>query len=90
MAAIENQIDKRPRMSYGGSVAVTSGQAFTPMCMYFIINLTTSTSVTFTMADGSSAALGTLPIGVYEFELQATEVTLGTANDGTVVGFYNP
>jgi hypothetical protein len=93
MAAYEsgdNVLDKRPRMSYGCSVQITSGTPTTPQCMMFIVNITTATTLSFTTVDGTTVSLGTMPVGVYTFDVQVVEVTLGTAADGTIVGFYNP
>jgi hypothetical protein len=86
----EYVLDKRPRMAYGGSIQVTSGTAISPQCMMFIINITTATTVSFTTADGNTVSLGTVPIGIYQWDVQAVEVTLGTPADGTIAGFYNP
>lgn len=85
------QADRRPTSPKTGTIGVmTSGTAYTtPIPNKIIINITTATSVTFTMLDGNTVNLGTVPIGLYQFDLMATTVTLGTAANGVISGFYD-
>lgn len=78
-------IGTRPLASLNGSVALTTGVAPGWLMHRLFINATAASTVTVTMADGSSAALGALPIGVYQFDIEFTSVTFSA---GTAVGFY--
>lgn len=75
----------QPLASLNGAVALTTGVAPGPLCHRLFVNATTASTVTITMADGSTASLGALPVGVYQFDVEFTSVTF-TA--GTAVGFY--
>ena len=85
------QADRRPVSPKHGTVGVmTSGTAYTtPIPNKIMINITTATSVTFAMVDGTTVNIGTLPIGFFQFDLMATTVTLGTGANGVISGFYD-
>jgi hypothetical protein len=83
--------DRRPVSPKHGTVGVmTSGTAYTtPIPTKIIVVITTATTIAFTMLDGTTVTMGSCPIGVYQFDLQATTVTLGTPANGVIAGFYN-
>ena len=90
-AGLELQADRRPVSPKTGTVGVmTSGTAYTtPIPNKIMLNITTSTSVTLTMLDGNTVNLGSLPIGFFQLDIEATTVTLGTGADGVIAGFYD-
>lgn len=77
----------RPLASLDGAVSLTTGVAPGPLMRRLVINATSASTVTITMADGSTASLGALPAGgVYQFDVAFTSVTFSA---GTAVGFYS-
>lgn len=85
------QANGRPIQPKHGTVGVmTSGQAYTtPIPSKIVLNITTATTVTFAMLDGTTVAMGSFAIGVYQFDMQVTTVTLGTPANGVISGFYS-
>jgi hypothetical protein len=85
------QADRRAVSPKHGTVGVmTSGTAYTtPIPTKIIVVITTATTITFTMLDGTSVNIGSVPIGIYTFDLMATTVTLGTPANGVISGFYD-
>jgi hypothetical protein len=83
--------DRRPVSPKHGTVGVmTSGSSYTaPIPSKIIVALGTATTITLAMLDGTSVNIGACPVGVYQFEMQVTAVTLGTPGNGVISGFYN-
>jgi hypothetical protein len=83
--------DRRPVSPKHGTVGVmTSGTAYTtPIPTKIIVVITTATTIAFTMLDGTTVTMGSVPIGCWTFDLQVTTVTLGTPANGVIAGFYN-
>jgi len=73
-----------PLASLNGAVALSTGVAPGPLMHRLFLNVTTAGAATITMADGSTASLGTLPIGVYQFDVMFTSATFPA---GSAVGF---
>jgi hypothetical protein len=83
--------DRRPVSPKQGTVGVmTSGTTYnTPIPTKIIVVITVATTIAFTMLDGTTVTMGSCPIGVWQFDLQVTAVTLGTGSSGVIAGFYD-
>jgi hypothetical protein len=83
--------DRRPVSPKHGTIGVmTSGTTYnTPIPTKIIVVITVATTIAFTMLDGTTVTMGSCPIGVWQFDLQVTAVTLGTGSSGVITGFYN-
>lgn len=87
MVAKLSEADRRPLASPPLGVALSSGTAPGPIIQKLIVNCTVTGALTLTMVDGSTVLLGTLPVGVYVFDVQCQSV----AWTGTMVvgGFWH-
>lgn len=85
MANVTSQADRRPIASPALGVALTSGTAPGPIIHKLIVNVTVTGALTLTMMDGGTVLLGTLPVGVYVFDVQCQ---LATWTGTMVVGGF--
>lgn len=77
--------DAKPLRSLNGSVSLTTGVAPGPLMHRLFVNVTTAGAVGVTTVDGTTVSLGTLPIGVYQLDIEFTSATFPA---GAAVGFY--
>lgn len=74
--ANENEVDNRPYAPPSASEAVVSGTPTSRICHKLVINVTTAlTTFAITTLDGTAAALGALPVGLWTFDVQFNKVT---------------
>lgn len=87
MAGRENEADRRPLGAPCLGAALVSGTPAASIIHKLIVNCTVTGALTLTMLDGSTVLLGTLPVGVYVFDIQCTTATW----TGTMVvgGFWH-
>ncbi len=87
MANRESEADRRAVATPSGSLTPTSGAVFIPICHKFFVNVTGTGTLSFHTLDGTTSSLGTLPVGVYVFDVQADTLTwTGTM---VIIGLYH-
>lgn len=85
--AFENEVDNRPYAPPAASEAVTTATALSRINHKLVMNVTTALSTfSITTLDGTAAALGALPVGLWTFDVQFTKVTW-TGGAATAVAF---
>lgn len=85
--ARENENQPLPLSAPGASEAIVSATQTSRICCKLVVNVTTAlTTFAIRTLDGTAAALGALPVGVWTFDVQFDMVTW-TGGAATVVGF---
>lgn len=85
--ALEN--DPRPLSAPGGSATPSSGTDIGRVCCKLVINVSTAlASFSITTLDGTSVALGAIPVGLWTFDCQFTKVTWSGGTMAGIAAFY--
>ena len=81
------EADHRPLAARSCSQAVSSGVQPTQIVSKWVVNSTVAGTLNIRTLDGSQISMGTIPVGLFQFDIQGDQATWG--GTATVVGFFD-
>jgi hypothetical protein len=81
------EADHRPLAARSCSQAVSSGVQTSQIISKWVVNSTAAGTFNIRTLDGSAISMGTIPVGLFQFDIQGDMATWG--GTATVIGFFD-